>query len=293
MNDFYGLPTDTLANEFLRVEYLTTAGPRLVRLFLAGSDENLLAETPEAGWETAYGWYHMRGGHRLWAAPEAPGRSDYPDNEGVTVTATEGSVQLAGPVEAATGLRKLLTVTLAAEAAALTVEHRLENHGLWPVEVAPWAITQLPHGGEAYLPLPQGALDPAGLLPNRSLALWPYASWNDSRLILEDDLVCVRGLAIPEIFKIGTFARAGRIAYYRNGILLLREFAPDPAAPHPDFNCNAEVYANEQFLELEAIGRLLPLPPGGAATHVEQWRLLQGDYDRAQILSLLNPSRGA
>jgi hypothetical protein len=293
MDDFYGLPTDSLANDFLRVDYLTTAGPRLVRLFLAGSDKNLLIELPEAGWETAYGRFNMRGGHRLWAAPEAPGRSDYPDNEGVTVTATTGSVRLDGPVEAATGLRKGLTVTLAPDAAALTVEHRLENHGLWPVETAPWAITQLPHGGEAYLPLPQAPLDAAGLLPNRSLALWPYASWRDPRLLLEDRLIRVRGLPLPRLFKIGTLTRSGRIAYLRDGLLLLREFDPCPDAPHPDFSCNAEVYANEQFLELEALGPLRSLPPGRTATHVEQWRLLQGEFDEPGILNLLDPAPGA
>lgn len=293
MHDFYGLPTDSLANDFLRVDYLTTAGPRLVRLFLAGSDENLLAELPGTGWETAYGRFNMRGGHRLWAAPEAPGRSDFPDNERVTVTTTKGSARIAGPVEAATGLRKVLAITLAPNSTTLTVEHRLENHGLWPVETSPWAITQLPHGGEAYLPLPQGPADPAGLLPNRSVALWPYASWSDPRLRLEDTLIRVRGLAIPQIFKIGTLVHSGRIAYLRDGVLLLRKFEPHPDAPHPDFNSNAEIYANEQFLELEALGPLRSLAPGGVATHVEWWRLLQGEFDQARILSLLDPDPGA
>ncbi|NLF63922.1 MAG: hypothetical protein GX579_04905 [Chloroflexi bacterium] len=290
MNDFYGLPADSLTSDFLRVDYLTTAGPRLVRLFLAGSEENLLAELPEAGWETTYGHFYLRGGHRLWAAPEAPDRSDYPDNEGVTVTATAGSVQIAGPVEAATGLRKVLVVTLAPDAAALTLEHRLENHGLWPIETAPWAITQLPHGGEAYLPFPQEPVDAAGLLPNRSVALWSYVSWHDPRLQLDDDLLCVRGLAIPSIFKIGTLTRTGRIAYLRNGVLLLREFDPQPDAAHPDYNCNAEIYANEQFLELEALGPLRSLPPGRAAVHVERWQLLQGEFDRERIRGLLDPA---
>lgn len=293
MNDFYGLPADSLSNQFLRVDYLTTAGPRLVRLFLAGRDENLLAELPEAGWETTHGRFYLRGGHRLWAAPEAPDRSDYPDNEGVTVTAAAGSVQIAGPVEAATGLRKVLAVTLAPDAAALTVEHRLENHGLWPVVTAPWAITQLPHGGEAFLPLPKEPVDDASLLPNRSVALWPYASWHDPRLRLDDDLICVRGLAILPIFKIGTLTHTGRIAYLRDGVLLLRDFDPHPDAAHPDYNSNAEIYANEQFLELEALGPLRPLPPGGTAAHVERWQLLQGEFDRERIVRLLNPGPNA
>ena len=44
--DFHGLPTRSLENNHLRVDYLLEAGPRLVRLILAGSSANLLAEVP-------------------------------------------------------------------------------------------------------------------------------------------------------------------------------------------------------------------------------------------------------
>ena len=56
-----------------------TAGPRIVRLGLAGSDRNLLAETPDLGWETPHGRYELFGGHRLWFAPEDPDRVAVPD----------------------------------------------------------------------------------------------------------------------------------------------------------------------------------------------------------------------
>jgi len=32
----------------------------------------LLAETPNVHWRTPHGEYHLRGGHRLWTAPENP-----------------------------------------------------------------------------------------------------------------------------------------------------------------------------------------------------------------------------
>jgi hypothetical protein len=40
--DFYGLPTRIISNQHLWLEFLAGAGPRIVRLSLAGSDENLL-----------------------------------------------------------------------------------------------------------------------------------------------------------------------------------------------------------------------------------------------------------
>ena len=46
--DFYGLPTILISNNHLTLECLANAGPRIVRLFLHGSKENLLKELPHA-----------------------------------------------------------------------------------------------------------------------------------------------------------------------------------------------------------------------------------------------------
>ena len=79
--DFYGLLTRTLANKHVRLDYLTTAGPRIVRLTLAGSDDNLFAEVADIKIPTPYGDYSLFGGHRLWHSPEAMPRSYMPDND--------------------------------------------------------------------------------------------------------------------------------------------------------------------------------------------------------------------
>jgi hypothetical protein len=46
--------------------------------------------------------------------------------------------------------------------------------------------------------------------------------------------------------------------------------------PHPDNNCNAEIYCNDQFVELESLAPLTKLSPGEAVTHVETWELFNG-----------------
>src|SRR5918911_500169 len=103
--DFYGLPTRSIDNGHVRIEFLAEAGPRIVRLFLAGSDENLFAEVPNAKAETPYGEYFFRGGHRLWHSPEAMPRSYIPDNEGLMVQEIQDGVRLTQPTEIATALR--------------------------------------------------------------------------------------------------------------------------------------------------------------------------------------------
>ena len=70
MAELYPHPFASLENEFLRVDYLTTLGPRLIGLYCKGVEGNLFAVTPDAHWPTPHGEYYMHGGHRLWTAPE-------------------------------------------------------------------------------------------------------------------------------------------------------------------------------------------------------------------------------
>ncbi|MGC8873468.1 MAG: hypothetical protein ACP5SI_03345 [Chloroflexia bacterium] len=135
--DFHGLPTRVLDNGLIRLEYLATAGPRLVRLFLENSQENLLAEVPDLGWDTPFGRYRLYGGHRLWHAPEALPRSCIPDNDGLEIEELPDGVRLWRPAEPATGIWKCLEVRLDPGQMALTLHHELCNDGLWPVELAP------------------------------------------------------------------------------------------------------------------------------------------------------------
>jgi hypothetical protein len=273
---FHGLATATLTNGHLTLEYLATAGPRLVRLFLPGVEGNLLAEVPNWVWETPYGPFHPYGGHRLWHAPEAMPRTYVPDNEGLTVEPLDDGVRLVGPVEEPTGIRKALEVRLEAGRPALTLCHRLENAGAWPVELAPWAITQLPLGGTAILPQPRGPVDDAGLLPNRHLVLWPYSRWDDQRLLLGEETACVRARPLAAPFKLGYRNDRGWIAYLRAGILFVKRFAQPEGRPYPDRDCNVEVYCDDRVIELETLAPLGRLEPGQTAEHVEQWEVYAG-----------------
>ncbi len=275
-NDFYGLPTRTLDNGVIRLDYLAEAGPRVVRLFATGSDENLFAELPDLQIETPYGPYFIRGGHRLWHSPEAFPRSYLPDNAGLIITELADGVRLTQPIEEPTGIRKALEIRLAPNQPVGTLTHELKNEGIWPVELAPWAITQMRLGGVAILPQQTTALDEAGLLPNRHLVLWPYTRWGDPRLQLGDDLILVRGQALLPPCKIGYLNRHGWSAYLTGSTLFVKRFAPAADLTHPDYHCNAEIYVCDRFIEVESIGPLSLLPPGASAFHIETWEVYTG-----------------
>jgi hypothetical protein len=242
-----------------------------VRLLLRGSEGNWLAETPQKKVATPHGDYFFRGGHRLWYAPERIPDTYQPDNDGLTVEELADGVCLRQPAEPHTGIRKSIAIHLDPCRAALTLTHRIENTGAQSIELAPWAITMLKLGGVAILPQPVGAVDEHGFLPNRHLVLWSYTRINDLRLELGDALIRVHARAQLPACKIGYLNQAGWIAYWRAGILFVKRFARHADQPHVDFNCNAEVYCNDEFIELETLAPLVRLSPGQSVTHDENW----------------------
>jgi hypothetical protein len=275
-NDYYGHPVGVLQNEYLRLEYLIQAGPRIVRLSLSGGTENLLAETPDVNWETPYGVYHLFGGHRLWYAPEKVGLTSLPDDSGVQIDPLEMGVRLVGACEVTSSLVKTMEVSLQTGRPGVNILHYLTNHGDEPLELAPWAITQLPLGGQAILPQPTQPVDSAGVQPNRLLVLWPYTRWCDPRLRLGDEMIIVDGISVKEKFKIGYHNRHGWAGYLRQGIFFGKRFKIHGQQVYTDSGCNLEVYCDHRFLELETLGPLCTLAPGETVKHEEEWIILPG-----------------
>ena len=262
-----------LKNDFLQIEYLTD-WMRVVGLSLTGKP-NLMADvTSQPPTPTPYGDYLFIGGHRLWHAPEDLPRSYIPDNE-TSITELPDGVILESKTEPGTGIRKRIEIRLAADKPSVTLTHTLVNDGMWAVELAPWAITQLRLGGTAILPMPVGNTDAAGLLHNRQLSLWPYTRMNDPRVKWDDKFILFKADALPP-FKVGYFNPHGWLAYWLDGVLFRKTFDAYADLPYPDNNCNAEMYCGEYFVELESLAPLLPLNPGDSTTHIEKWDLFTG-----------------
>lgn len=264
-----------LKNEFLQVEYMTDS-LRIMGLVPAGRS-NLLADMsglPPIS--TPYGDFHFLGGHRLWHAPESMPRTYIPDQGELKIIDLQDGVSLEAPTEPGTGIRKMIEIRLADNQPAITLTHTLTNEGLWPVELAAWAITQFRLGGTVILPMPVGNADPDGLLPNRQFSLWPYARIDDPRLKLGDEFILFKAEALLPPFKIGTFSPHGWLAYWLDGVLFRKSFEVHRGNSHPDNNCNAEMYCNDQFVELESLGPLKRLSPGESLSHQETWEITEG-----------------
>ena len=262
------LPFASLENGFLRVDYLTTTGPRIIGLYAKGVQGNLLAETPQLHWSTPHGEYHLRGGHRLWIAPEDPFYTCPEDR--LEVIMDKDEVILRSEVDAS-GLERQISFRL--EEHCVELIHEITWHGKEPLECAPWAITQLRLGSLAILP--QSISE--GLSPNRNLVFWPYSQVQDQRLEMYDDLILIHGRTSEPAFKIGNYNPYGWMACLFGDALFVKRFSPT-YQKYPDMGCNAEAYVKDLFLELESLGPLKTLRPNESITHQETWQVSVGDF---------------
>ena len=273
MQNFHGLPSAILENDHLRVEYLTTAGPRIVGLSYNGSP-NLLADIFDIVWDTPNGDYMPLGGHRLWISPESPEITYVPDKTGLSVKQLPKGVELQAASEVPSKVRKSLQIEIDPAAPLLRLIHTIVNESSSAQTFAPWAITQFRQHGTVLMPQPVGNTAPHGLLPNRLLVLWPYTRIHDDpRLVLRDDFILLHAEpALPPI-KVGYACPAAWLAYWWNGILFRKSFELHPGAVYPDGGCNAESYCGDRFVELESLGVLASVAPGQSVQLTETWEL--------------------
>ena len=261
-----------------QVDLLVTSefGPRIIRFGFIGA-ENEFAEVDFSLAIPGHGTWRLHGGHRFWHAPEDMIRTYIPDDEPVRVEERGDFIRVRQPVQQATGIEKELDISLAQDRASANVAHRLRNHNLWPVDLAPWALSAMRDGGACFLPLP-GRQSPApGELPGIStIALWQFSDMSDRRFFWGRNTIRIRhdrDQDAPQ--KIGVLVTDGWAAYLRKRNLFLKTFDYVAGASYPDRGCSVEVFFNDKFLELETLGPLTRLAPGASVEHRETWQLFR------------------
>ena len=271
--EFAGFPTGRINNGILRIDYLKQGGLRLVRLILGDGGANLFAELPDLGWQTPNGYYRLLGGHRLWVAPEIKELTYLPEPVEIIEESILGGVRLTQAIDERSGLQKVMEVSLEPGKAAFTIRHILFNQGKKEITAAAWAISQFRLGGVVALPQPTTWADEAGLLPNRSLVLWPYTRLNDPRLRWMEDYLMIRTEPVEKPCKVGFSHPQGWIAYLLDGYLIRKQVAIQAGVQYPDMNSALEIYVNHRFIELESLSPLVQLKPGEHISHEENWSL--------------------
>jgi hypothetical protein len=277
------------------VELVVTAdvGPRIIRLAFAGC-RNLFAEFREQRGRSGEKEWAIRGGHRLWIAPEVKPLTYEPDNGPVRMEAVRNgvrTVQTTGPLS---GVRKSMEIAVSPRRNRVTVTHRLTNMNRRAVRLAPWALTVMAPGGTAIVPLPGKIPHTRRLTHNQEWSIWSYTDFADGRWTLGSRYVLFRQDRRRGPAKLGVAHREGWVAYQLGEFVFVKRFALVQGAAYPDGGVNFETFSDRRMLEVETLGPLADVPPGGTVVHRETWDLFRGvrpcrterDVDR-NILPLL------
>ncbi len=259
------------------VELIVTGdvGPRVIRFGFVGG-QNLFKEYPEQLGKTGEEKFQLRGGDRVWKAPEDPIATWAPDNVPVDIRVTPAGLVARAPVELLTGLQKEIEVSMAPSGTGVTVSHRITNHGLFPLEFSPWVLTMMAQGGIAITGFPPRGHHPENLEATNPLVMWAYTNLADPRWKFTREYLTLRqDPNNKDAQKIGLFNRDTWAAYVLNGEAFVKRAQSDPAKTYPDFGCSFETFTNNEFLEMETLGPFTRVPPGHTVEQTERWILFR------------------
>lgn len=262
-----------IANGEVDLVVTSDIGPRIMRYGFVGG-QNLFKEYEDTLGKSGEPEWVLRGGHRIWAAPEEHPRTYAPDNGPVQINVEDNVLEAVQPVEASTGLEKRIIVELDADSSRVKVTHWLRNTLLWPIELAPWALTMMAQNGVGISGFPPRGTHPDILPPTHPLVMWAFSDLTDPRwTFTKKYLVLRQDPTNTEPTKLGHFNEHTWAAYLLGSDLFLKQTHNDPRLDYPDRGCSFETFTRNDMLELETLGPLQLVEPGGFAEHVEYWSL--------------------
>lgn len=257
------------------VELVVTGdvGPRVIRFGFVGG-QNLFKEFSDQMGKSGEEKFQLRGGDRVWKAPEDAVATWAPDNVPVEISPTANGLIARAPVEPLTGLQKEIEVSMAPSGTSVTVSHRITNHSLFTLEFSPWVLTMMAPGGVAVTGFPPRGKHPVNLEATNPLVMWAYTDLADKRWTFTRKYLALRqdpGKAEPQ--KLGLFNPRTWAAYLLNGEAFVKQTNADGAKTYPDFGCSFETFTNNEFLEMETLGPLTKVAPGHSVEQTEKWSL--------------------
>lgn len=269
----------SISNGAMELYVTIDLGPRIIKCNLAGR-ENLMFEDIERqktqDVSSVFGegkTWNIYGGHRMWLSPEKFPETYYPDCDKVVYSVNPSGATFEAPVQDVTGLQFSLTVAMDENEPKVKLTHTVKNTKKTAVEGALWCLSVMDKNGVAVLPLPT---EDTGLLPSRSLAIWPYTDMSDPHFFWgEHDIAFRQDPAVERPTKIGLNDTVGKAAYLGHGQALVKSFVTEHGtATYPDFGCSAEMYSCNLFMELESLSPIRKIGKNETITHEEEWTLV-------------------
>lgn len=257
------------------VELVVTGdvGPRIIRFGFVGG-QNLFKEFPDQLGRSGEEKFQLRGGDRVWKAPEDPVATWAPDNVPVEVRVTPTGLIARAPIEPLTNLQKEIEISMAPSGTEVTVSHRIINRSLFALEFSAWALTMMAQGGTAVTGFPPRGKHPTNLEATNPLVMWAYTNLADPRWKFTRKYMMLRqDPKNNEAQKLGLFNPDSWAAYILKNEAFVKRSRADSSKTYPDFGCSFETFTNNDFLEIETLSPLTKLLPGQTVEQVEHWGL--------------------
>src|ERR1700704_1026449 len=174
-----------LSNGFVEVVIHLEVGPRIISFSPVQGRSVFKLVDAEAGKSKEDVW-KIRGGHRLWTAPEDFGKTEslcYALDNTEVRHSIEGefAVRVSNLIEKPAKVRREMVVRLEERGPKVTVEHRIVHEAGDPLEIAAWGLSVMAPGGYAVLSIPALGTHPEDYLPNRTIVAWPFTDLSDER----------------------------------------------------------------------------------------------------------------
>jgi hypothetical protein len=280
--DYKGWPNSyRIFNGEVEVVITSDIGPRIMR-YAFTSGQNVFKEFAEGLGKSGEAVWQLRGGHRIWVAPEDAVKTYAPDNGPVHVSIKGDVIEATEPIEPLTGLEKQITVKMSPAGTAVEVLHRIRNTTKKNINLAPWALSMMAPGGVGIHGFPPRGTHPEVLAPTNPLVMWAFTDLADKRwqftkkyLILRQD---PNNHGQPQ--KLGAFNPHTWAAFLLGADLFIKHTEADPKRTYPDFGSSFETFTNAEFLEQETLGPMTNLGPGATVDHVERWTLQKNVHIR-------------
>lgn len=261
-----------LSNGSIELIVTSDVGPRIIRLAYC-SGRNVFTEIKrQLGSSREKGWM-IRGGHRLWIAPEKKLLTYELDNDPVEIKLVRNGIKTIQNTGPYSGCQKRMTITMNPLKDEVTVLHQITNTLHRTIEIAPWALSVMAPGGMAVIPLPARIPHSREVLPNQEWTLWSYTDLTDSRFTIGARYIFFRHDNKKGPNKLGLLQKEGWSGYVHKGNLFIKTVPYIKGKHYPDGNVNFETFSNQTFLELETLGPLCKLARGKTVKHIEKWSL--------------------
>ena len=221
----------------------------------------------ERDFTTEEGW-RIRGGHRLWLAPE--NIDTYcPDNESISYCIQDETITLYQKTDRRLGVKKSIQISFG-KGASVSLVHGIQNCKQEAITRSLWAISAMAPGGTEVIPLGH---QKESMSPYQHISWWDNTCLNDERVTYRKESIQIKHLPIRSEYKIGIWRPDGCVCYINRGVIFEKSYDMRRDAIYPDGNVSFETFFCVHMAEMESLSPLITIAPGESAYHKEIWTL--------------------